>query len=177
MSLAGWLKRLFLKDGGPPLSGRSLLAIGGIVALLLSISPEIVKQHQAVTGVRHLEETPGSVPWTTLEKVDINYITDKNRLFSVEAQPEVLTLNGKSARVTGFITPLEPGTQLRKFILARTPPTCFFCVPGTPANMVYVETANPVAYKQEPVTVEGIFSFDSDMTDGILYRLRATSAE
>jgi len=51
------------------------------------------------------------------------------------------------------------------------PLSCGFCLPGGPESMVEVRTLAPVAYTQEPVTVQGRFSVLADDPQGLYYRL------
>ena len=167
------LKKFFIRENHSKLRKKDIAAIVIIIILFFVAPPMAVKQHQALMPGKHLGKLPsGSVPWETLGKVKVNYITDENKIFSVRGEPEALALSGKAAQVTGFMTPLEAGTELKKFILSKTPPTCFFCLPAGPDSMVYVESKSGVNYSQEAVTMRGVIFFDKEMTDGIIYRLK-----
>ncbi|MBI5815343.1 MAG: DUF3299 domain-containing protein [Nitrospinae bacterium] len=165
-----------MKEGaGKPLK-RDIASLI-LLAVLFFIVPWVtVKEHAALMPGRHLGNlAAGSVPWETLAKVKINYVTEQNRIFSVEADKSVLALNGALVKVTGFITPMEPGTRIKRLIVSKYAPSCFFCPPSGPDAMVFVEPVEAMAYTQDPVTVKGTLVFDREMTDGIIYRLRGAT--
>ena len=80
-------------------------------------------------------------------------------------------LDQKTQRVQGFMMPLDMGERQKRFILAALPPTCSFCMPGGPEQMVEVQAKTPVKYGFEPIVVSGRFTVLRDDSMGLYYRL------
>ena len=108
------------------------------------------------------------VPWSLL--TDVTTKNEKNRLVPV-FKKEQLALGQKPQRVQGFMMPLEAGEKQSHFLLSSVPLSCGFCVPGGPESMVEVKTKVPVAFTQDPVTVEGKFATLVNDEFGLYYRI------
>jgi uncharacterized protein len=83
----------------------------------------------------------------------------------------VLKLNASTVKVQGYMTPLEPGTQHRHFLLLSVPPTCPFCVPGGAESMIEVRTTEPVKYSQNALVLQGRFQVLEQDPQGLYYRM------
>lgn len=115
-----------------------------------------------------LPELKGVVSWKTLN--DVKTIRQKDR-FMPEFGKSVATLDKKEIRLQGFMMPLDMGEKQKRFILAALPPTCSFCLPGGPEQMVEVQAKTPVKYGFEPIVVSGRFTVLRDDAMGLYYRL------
>jgi hypothetical protein len=136
---------------------------GGIIATSIIGSRPAVPDHSA-----RLLEAPGVVPWHTLNKVSIESEGGRPAL---KFSAGINDLNGKTVKLRGYITPLELGSSQKHFILSPKPPTCAFCMPSGPDEMVEVFTRTPVKYSVEPVTVSGKFALLQNTSAGLFYRL------
>jgi uncharacterized protein len=108
------------------------------------------------------------VPWSVLGDVSVKFL--KQRIVTTYS-PDVLKLNASTVKVQGYMTPLEPGTQHRHFLLLSVPPTCPFCVPGGAESMIEVRTAEPVKYSQNAVVLQGRFQVLEQDPQGLYYRM------
>lgn len=115
-----------------------------------------------------LPELKGVVSWKTLG--DVKTIKQKDR-FMPEFGKTVATLDKQEVRLQGFMMPLDMGEKQKRFILAALPPTCSFCLPGGPEQMVEVQARTPVKYGFEPIVVSGRFAVLRDDSMGLYYRL------
>jgi len=115
-----------------------------------------------------LPELKGVVSWKTL--ADVKTVKQKDR-FTPEFGKSVATLDQKEVRLQGFMMPLDMGERQARFILAALPPTCSFCLPGGPEQMVEVQAKTPVKYGFEPIVVSGRFTVLRDDAMGLYYRL------
>ncbi len=115
-----------------------------------------------------LPELKGVVSWKTLN--DVKTVKQKDR-FMPEFGKSVVVLDNKEVRLQGFMMPLDMGERQKRFILAAMPPTCSFCLPGGPEQMVEVQAKTPVKYGFEPIVVSGRFTVLRDDAMGLYYRL------
>jgi hypothetical protein len=138
------------------------LALGIVGASIMASRPNI-PDHSA----KRLEAT-GVEPWYALSKVSIESVAGRPML---KFSDHINDLNGKTVRLRGYITPLQIGSEQKHFILSPKPPTCAFCMPGGPDEMVEVFTRTPVKYSIDPVTVSGTFALLQHDSGGLFYRL------
>jgi uncharacterized protein len=108
------------------------------------------------------------VPWSVLAKVLVRFQKPK---IVIAYSPEVQKLDGTTVKVEGYMTPLEPGTEHRHFLLLSVPPTCSFCVPGGAESMVEVRTLKPVKYTQNAIVLQGKFEVLEKDPQGLYYRM------
>lgn len=130
-------------------------------------------QHQAPPGVppealKPLVEKPGVVSWKTLAQVEL--IKQKNR-YVPQFSDNVNALNRKTVKVQGFMLPLSVGDKQTHFVLAATPQTCNFCMPGGPEAFVEVRSKKPVKYGFEPIVMSGRMEVLKEDPTGVFYRL------
>lgn len=119
-------------------------------------------------ALKPLPELKGVTSWKTL--ADVKTVKQKDR-FIPEFGKSVATLDKQEVRIQGFMMPLDMGERQKRFILAALPPTCSFCLPGGPEQMVEVQAKTPVKYGFEPIVVSGRFTVLRDDAMGLYYRL------
>lgn len=115
-----------------------------------------------------LPEIKGVVSWKSL--ADVKTVKRKNG-FAPEFSKSVTSLNKTEVRLQGFMMPLEMGDKQKRFLLVALPPTCSYCLPGGPEQMVEVQAKTAVKYGFEPIVVAGKFSVLQDDPMGLFYRL------
>lgn len=109
--------------------------------------------------------------WQTLGKVKIR-VDEKQGYFDAKIPPEVKALAGKELTASGFMMPLESKDKFRHFLLAKRTPTCPFCPPGEPNEIIDVWTVKPVAYTDEAITVKGRFELMNNRDMGLFFKLK-----
>lgn len=119
-------------------------------------------------AMKPLPELKGVVSWKTL--ADVKVLKQKDR-FIPDFGKSVATLDKKEIRLQGFMMPLDMGERQNRFLLVALPPTCSFCLPGGPEQMVEVRAKTPVKYGFEPIVVSGRFTVLRDDDMGLFYRL------
>ena len=134
-------------------------------------------QHQPPQGVdpnqfKPLAERKDVVSWKTFAQVELVKAKDR---YVPQFATSVTSLDQKQVKVQGFMMPLEMGEKQMHFVLASTPQTCAFCMPGGPESMVEVKMRTPVKYTFDAVVVTGKLTVLKDDPTGIFYRL--TEAE
>jgi hypothetical protein len=115
-----------------------------------------------------LPELKGVVSWKTLAEVKPVKQKDK---FVPEFGKAVAALDKKEVKIQGFMMPLDMGEKQQRFILTALPPSCAFCMPGGPEQMVEVQTKTPVKYGFEPILLTGKLAVLKDDPMGLYYRL------
>jgi uncharacterized protein len=117
---------------------------------------------------RPLPELKGVVSWKTLAQVEA--VRQKDR-FVPQFSGNVAALDRKEVKLQGFMLPLDMGDRQKRFLLAAMPPTCAFCLPGGPEQLVEVQARTAIRYGFEPIVVSGRFQVLRDDPMGLFYRL------
>lgn len=115
-----------------------------------------------------LPEMKGVVSWRMLGEV--MPVKEKDR-FVPQFSKQISALDKKEVKLQGFMMPLDMGEKQKRFILSALPPSCAFCLPGGPDQLVEVQAKTPVKYGFEPIVVSGRFVVLRDDPMGLYYRL------
>jgi hypothetical protein len=121
-----------------------------------------------------LPELKGVVSWKTLGQV--TPVKEKDR-FVPQFSKDVSSLDKKEVKLQGFMMPLDMGEKQKRFLLVAMPPTCAFCMPGGPDQLVEVQAKTPVKYGFDPIVVTGKFVVLKDDPMGLYYRLTDAVAQ
>ncbi len=126
--------------------------------------------------VEHMEEratelpdVAGTLSWDRIGAVD----TREGEYGMLEPlfDDGLRELDGREVKVQGFMLPLGNDEEQDHFLLTRTPPSCFYCLPGGPESVVEVRTEQPLAFSFDPVIISGRMSLLEDNDMGLFYRL------
>jgi hypothetical protein len=109
--------------------------------------------------------------WQTLKKTKIT-VDQKKGLYNAKIPPEVKAFTGKEETVSGFMLPLESKDKFSHFLLSPRTPTCPYCPPGEPNEVIDVWTVSPIPYSEEMVTVKGTFQLMNDHEMGLFFKLK-----
>jgi len=110
--------------------------------------------------------------WETLGKTKI-IVDQKQGYYSAKFPKEVKALSGKQVTVSGFMLPLESTQKFKHFLLSKRTPTCPFCPPGEPNEIIDVWTVAPVAFTDDIITVKGSFDLMHDKEMGLFFKLKS----
>jgi len=99
-----------------------------------------------------LPELKGVLSWKTLAEVKPVKQKDK---FVPEFAKAITALDKKEVKIQGFMMPLDMGEKQTRFILTAMPPSCSFCMPGGPEQLVEVQAKSAVKYGFEPILLTG----------------------
>lgn len=119
-------------------------------------------------AAKPLPELKGVVSWKTL--ADVKTLKQKDR-FIPDFGKSVSALDRKEIKLQGFMMPLEMGERQKRFLLVALPPSCSFCLPGGPDQIVEVRAKTPVKYDFEAIIVSGRFSVLRNDEMGLYYRM------
>jgi len=115
-----------------------------------------------------LPELKGVVSWKTL--AEVTPVKQKDR-FIPQFSKIISALDQKEVKLQGFMMPLDMGEKQKRFLLVALPPSCAFCLPGGPDQMVEVVAKTPVKYGFDPIVVSGKFVVLKDDAMGLYYRM------
>ena len=108
--------------------------------------------------------------WKKLVTTKIHY-DEKKGLYSADIPSDIKEMVGKEITISGFILPLESTEKFKHFILSKRTPTCPFCPPGEPNEIVEVFMNKDLTYNENLLTVSGVFSLESNQEMGMFFKL------
>ena len=165
----------------------------GLIALFLGASAMVWAQQKGVPGkelsknpamdmsqapspdmFKPLPELKGVVSWKTL--AEVTPVKQKDR-FVPQFSKGITGLDKKEVKLQGFMMPLDMGEKQKRFLLVALPPSCAFCLPGGPEQMVEVVAKNPVKYGFDPIILSGKLTVLTDDPMGLYYRLSDAVAQ
>lgn len=128
-----------------------------------------------------VQKSPDAIPadnhplWKTLATTKEVF---KNEMVLPAFTKEVQALDQTTITISGFMMPLEETEQQKHFLLSKYSPSCPFCMPGGPNEIIEVFCDKPVAFSFNPVTLTGQMELVKDANDwGIFYRLKKASVK
>jgi hypothetical protein len=161
----------------------SLLAIG-VAAFGAGVAQAFSKEQLQDSGLIDPSEIPsvhntlyqvpdGVVGWDTLGKLDVRteVIAPLRAIFHTDYSAEIKALDGRDVKLMGFIFPLEGGLEHERFLLTAWPPSCPFCLPAGPSQMVEVFCEEPIEFTEGAILMAGRFELLEDDPSGMYYRM------
>ena len=115
----------------------------------------------------------GVVGWDVLGEMDVEVevLGPLRSVFHVDYTERVKALDGQEVQVMGFLYPLEGGLRHARFLLTAWPPSCPFCLPAGPSQMVEVLCEEPVEFSEGAILMAGRLSVLEDDPSGMYYRM------
>jgi uncharacterized protein len=108
--------------------------------------------------------------WKTLQKTKVKF-DKKTGLYSASFNEEIKAMSGKEIEVKGFVMPLAPNERFDHFLLSKLTPTCFFCPPGEPNEIIEVRLKKPINLQEDQIKIRGKFSLINDRQMGLFFRI------
>ncbi|MDE1153350.1 MAG: DUF3299 domain-containing protein [Micavibrio sp.] len=109
--------------------------------------------------------------WTQLNNTKVK-LNEKTGMFDMNYGDSVKALAGKKLAITGFMLPLEGGETQKHFLLCKRTPTCPFCMPGGPTEVVEIYSEKPITWIDDMVRIEGDLTLLPPNENGMLYQLK-----
>jgi hypothetical protein len=109
--------------------------------------------------------------WDILTKCKVN-LNQKTYKYSINYTPEVKAMEGTPITISGFVMPLEASEKFSHFLLSKRTPTCFFCPPGEPNEIVEVFTKKPIKWTGNIIAVTGTFKFTTNPDLGLFFQVK-----
>lgn len=115
----------------------------------------------------------GVIGWDVLGEMDVEVevLGPLRSVFHVDYTDRVKALDGQEVKIMGFLFPLEGGVSHARFLLTAWPPSCPFCLPAGPSQMVEVLCEEPVEFSEGAILMAGTLSVLEDDPSGLYYRM------
>lgn len=140
----------------------------GEISSTITVSPLQPSDERAVQEGLPMAK---GVVWDTLLKTIVSF-NDQTGEYSAKFPDEVKKFEGQVLRVNGFILPLESTDKFTHFLLSKRTPTCPFCPPGGPSEIIEVYTKSPIEWDDGLVQVEGKFGFTNNQDLGVFFQIK-----
>lgn len=118
---------------------------------------------------QELPEVDGAVSWELISSVETR--EGASGMLEPLFDDDIRALDGEQVKLQGFMMPLDNSERQRHFLVSRTPPSCFFCLPGGPETVVEVELDEPLAFTFDPIVLSGRMQLMENSDMGLFYRL------
>jgi len=125
-------------------------------------------------ATKPLPEVKGVIPWKVL--AEVTPVKEKDR-YVPQFSKGITALDRKEVKIQGFMMPLDMGEKQKRFLLVALPPSCSFCLPGGPDQIVEVQAKAPVKYGLDPIVISGKLAVLKDDPMGLYYRLTDAVAQ
>lgn len=127
-------------------------------------------------------QAPGAVPRATLGWDLIADVREEQSVVDGQLRYRAIfgealqKLDGGDFTIGGWIIPLEQSEKSAHFLLSALSPTCPFCPPPGPADLIEVRTTEPVQFSYEMVTLKGRLKLMGEDPNGLYFRLEEAKA-
>lgn len=108
--------------------------------------------------------------WNILAKTKIS-VNKKKGLYSATYPDEIKALVGTEITIGGFILPVEPTEKFKHFILSKRTPTCPFCPPGAPNEIIDIWMEKPISWDEDMIKVTGTFELMNNPELGMFFKI------
>lgn len=109
--------------------------------------------------------------WQTLLQSKIHY-SDKEPHITASLTPDIKALESRSVTVDGFMLPIGTDEYSKHFLLSKRTPTCPFCPPGEPNEVLDVYADPAVKATDDMLTMTGTFHLVNETDQGIFFVLK-----
>jgi hypothetical protein len=141
-------------------------------------SDQIAARDNVVTPIA---TSTGMIAWEVLAKAQTK-VDESNgqNIIKPVFTPEIKKLDQKTLIAKGYMFPLDAFGKQTHFLLGPYPPSCPFCLPAGPNELIEVKPDEPMKFTYDPVTVKGKFELlqsDDDIKQGMFYRMENASLQ
>jgi hypothetical protein len=142
------------------------MCFGAIILLTGATSLQPKEERQAQSKLPQINEGV----WQILAKNKV-HLDEAKGLYSVIFTQETKDLDKTEVTIKGFMLPLDSTEKFTHFILSTRTPTCYFCPPGGPTEIIDVTVNKPISWNEDVVTVKGTFGFMKNEELGLFFKL------
>ncbi|MFN5351852.1 MAG: DUF3299 domain-containing protein [Alphaproteobacteria bacterium] len=143
-----------------------------IIGVFILISGFSISQPTDERNVQDALPKSQDKMWDVFFKCKVTLLDNIKYVYSIDYTPEVKEMEGMQIEISGFVLPLEPTEKFTHFLLSKRTPTCFFCPPGEPNELIEVFTKKPIAWEDKLTKVQGILEFSKNPEKGLFFQMR-----
>lgn len=115
-----------------------------------------------------------NLSWKTLSHAKLR-MGKGNALYpeGVDFGEDVKKFDHQEVTITGYMFPLQASGDQSHFLLSAYPPSCPYCLPGGPTELIEVSASDTLKFTYQPITVQGTFLLLSGdaLKEGMFYRM------
>jgi hypothetical protein len=133
------------------------------------LSPDEVKARDNVVAA--VRTSADMIDWQVLAKADTKMDGD---LVTPVFTADIKKLDGQTLTTKGYMFPLDAFGKQSHFLLSPYPPSCPFCLPAGPNELIEIVPDDPVKFTYDPITVKGKFELlqtQKEIEQGMFYRM------
>lgn len=136
-------------------------------------NPDMLPSGQPVSerNAQNMLPMGGGTLWNTLLQSKISY-SNVTPHITATLTPDIKGLDGKTLSAEGFVLPLDANSASKHFLLSKRTPTCPFCPPGEPNEVIEVFCAKPVKVDDGLISVRGKFTLTNNTDNGIFFVMK-----
>jgi hypothetical protein len=117
----------------------------------------------------------GMIAWDVLAKAETK-VDEKGgqNIIKPVFTSEIKKLDQKNLVAKGYMFPLDAFGKQTHFLLGPYPPSCPFCLPAGPNELIEIKPTDPMKFTYDPIIVKGKFELlqsDDDIKQGMFYRM------
>jgi hypothetical protein len=141
-------------------------------------NPDVLPSGQPVSERNAQEQLPmaSGTLWATLLESKISY-SNKPPHITATFPPAVKAMNGKDVTASGFVLPLDASEHTSHFLLSKRTPTCPFCPPGEPNEVIEVYCKKPLKFDDSMITVSGKFALTNNTENGVFFVMKEANVD
>jgi hypothetical protein len=102
---------------------------------------------------------------------------DRNLSNNITYITAVTALDGKEVTISGFMQPLEAKDKFTHFLLSKNAPTCAYCPPSRPNEIVEVFSSKPMPWKENLITLSGTLMLVNDGKKSVFFQIKNAIAK
>ncbi len=114
--------------------------------------------------------------WTALGRCKV-HLNHKTYMYSIDYTAAVKAMENTPVTISGFMMPLESTETFSHFLLSKRTPTCPFCPPGEPNEIVEIFTKKPLKWDEGLIVVTGTMKFTKNPELGLFFQLKDTTQQ
>lgn len=112
----------------------------------------------------------GDPVWNVFTKCKVHF-DNKKHTYSIDYTSEVKEMVGKRVTISGFLMPLDATEKSNHYLLSKRTPTCAFCPPGEPNEIIEIFTKKPIRWEDGIFIITGTMKFTSNPDLGLFFQL------
>lgn len=114
-----------------------------------------------------------TISWKLLSHASLRIAKGGTIPEGVDFAGDVQAHDGRQVTITGYMFPLQASGDQSHFLLSAKPPSCPYCMPGGPTELIEITDSDPLAFTYQPITIRGMLHLlgADALQEGMFYRM------